>query len=62
MVVAMIEDEQPLIIRLHVSARDWAEHASLPIKLGFACPLNHGRRRVADTGRERAIERCGGHD
>lgn len=30
----------PLILRYNSSARHWAKHPGLPIKLGFAMPLN----------------------
>jgi hypothetical protein len=30
----------PLIVRFSQSARDWCSHPGLPIKLGFAVPLN----------------------
>jgi hypothetical protein len=30
----------PLLVRLNVSARDWIGHKALPIRLGFAVPLN----------------------
>jgi len=30
----------PLLIRVNTSAREWAGHPALPIKLGFAVPLN----------------------
>lgn len=30
----------PLLIRYNEAAKDWAGHAGLPIKLGFAVPLN----------------------
>jgi len=33
-------DSSPLIIRYNQSAKDWAGHPELPIKLGFAIPLN----------------------
>ncbi len=33
-------DSSPLIIRCNVSARDWVGSDLLPIKLGFAIPLN----------------------
>jgi hypothetical protein len=33
-------DASPLIIRYNESARDWNGHKDLPIKLGFAIPLN----------------------
>lgn len=33
-------DSSPLIIRYNASAQIWAGHAELPIKLGFAVPLN----------------------
>jgi hypothetical protein len=39
--VGLIEsDEGPMIIRKNATAKKWAKHASLPIKLGFAIPLN----------------------
>ena len=31
----------PLIIRFNSTAGDWLGHPELPIKLGFAVPLNH---------------------
>src|SRR5437763_16733679 len=30
----------PLLIRLNASATPWVGHAALPIRLGFAIPLN----------------------
>lgn len=33
-------DPSPLIIRYNQTARSWAGHPELPIKLGFAIPLN----------------------
>lgn len=33
-------DSSPLIVRFNETARDWAGHSALPIKLGFAVPLN----------------------
>jgi hypothetical protein len=30
----------PLLIRVNSTAKDWAGHPALPIKLGFAVPLN----------------------
>ena len=33
-------DSSPLIVRYNQSARDWIAHSQLPIKLGFAIPLN----------------------
>ena len=33
-------DDSPLIVRYNESARDWAGHSEMPIKLGFAIPLN----------------------
>jgi hypothetical protein len=33
-------DGSPLIIRFNKSAKDWLGHSKLPIKLGFAIPLN----------------------
>ena len=33
-------DETPLIIRYNESAREWMGHRELPVKLGFAIPLN----------------------
>lgn len=33
-------DSSPLIIRYNESARKWVGHPELPIKLGFAIPLN----------------------
>jgi hypothetical protein len=33
-------DSSPLIIRYNESARSWVGHTQLPIKLGFAIPLN----------------------
>ncbi len=39
--VALIEsDDGPLIIRKNTTAKKWAKHPALPIKLGFAIPLN----------------------
>lgn len=33
-------DSSPVIIRYNESAREWVGHSELPIKLGFAIPLN----------------------
>jgi hypothetical protein len=33
-------DDSPLIIRHNETAKDWIGHPGLPIKLGFAVPLN----------------------
>ncbi len=33
-------DSSPLIIRYNESAQSWVGHSELPIKLGFAIPLN----------------------
>ena len=33
-------DGSPLIVRYNESAEDWIAHPELPIKLGFAVPLN----------------------
>lgn len=33
-------DSSPLIVRYNESARSWIGHSGLPIKLGFAIPLN----------------------
>jgi hypothetical protein len=39
--VAIAEmDDGPLLVRINDSARELAGHAGLPIKLGFAVPLN----------------------
>jgi hypothetical protein len=32
--------ESPLVVRYNQAARDWSGHPQLPIKLGFAIPLN----------------------
>lgn len=34
-------DSSPLIIRYNQSANEWVGHTDLPIKLGFAVPLNN---------------------
>lgn len=34
-------DGSPLIIRFNSTAQEWVAHPDLPIKLGFAIPLNH---------------------
>lgn len=33
-------DDSPLLIRFNETAKDWQGHPELPIKLGFAIPLN----------------------
>ncbi len=33
-------DSSPLVVRYNQSARNWIAHPELPIKLGFAIPLN----------------------
>src|SRR5687768_12331917 len=33
-------DESPLIVRFNSGAKEWVGHKALPIKLGFAVPLN----------------------
>lgn len=39
--VAMVRvDEKPLIVRANGLAKKWKAHPELPIKLGFAMPLN----------------------
>ena len=34
------DDGSPLIVRYNQAARDWCGHPKLPVKLGFAIPLN----------------------
>ncbi|MBL8860048.1 MAG: DUF695 domain-containing protein [Planctomycetes bacterium] len=48
-------DGGPLLVRFNESARVWAGHPGLPIKLGFAIPLNRpheGGMPDADENRE----------
>jgi hypothetical protein len=35
------DDGAPLMVRFNQTAGEWAGHADLPIRLGFAVPLNH---------------------
>jgi hypothetical protein len=35
------DDGSPLLVRFNETAGEWAGHPDLPIKLGFAVPLNH---------------------
>jgi len=37
---ATLDDGSPLIVRFNKTAKDWIKHPDLPIKLGFAIPLN----------------------
>ena len=45
-------DSSPLIIRFNEVAQDWIGHSELPIKLGFAIPLNSPNERGLPTPEE----------
>ena len=53
-------DSSPLIIRYNESAHSWVGHSDLPIKLGFAIPLNsqseHGLPDPAENDQLNEVE------
>ena len=45
--------EGPVLVRFNETAGEWVAHPDLPIKLGFAVPLNRPNEGAAGSSRER---------